>query len=95
MPRRDEPVARQDEPSSQPTTQLPAPPAPSGPADQRTTQLPPLPPSGPAGQPTTQLPPPPSGPANRPEPAGEQAGNQATTRFPRPPDDEDLGHIDH
>jgi hypothetical protein len=38
--------------------------------------------SRPENQPTTQLP-----------PAG--AGDQATTRFPRPPDDEDLGHIEH
>jgi hypothetical protein len=24
-----------------------------------------------------------------------RAGEQPTTRFPRPPDDEDLGHIEH
>jgi len=56
----------------------------------------------PDAQPTTQLPPPPAGPPSGPPsappsgpPAAPPAGEQATTRFPRPPDDEDLGHIEH
>jgi hypothetical protein len=65
--------------ADQPTTQLPAMPHPSA--------APPAPPSAPGG-------PPPSGPPPGGPPPGA-AGNQPTTRFPRPPDDEELGHIEH
>jgi hypothetical protein len=49
-------------------------------------------------QPTTRLAPPPEAPraappAEPPRPA--PTPNQPTTRFPRPPDDEDLGHLEH
>jgi len=71
----------------QPTTQLP--PAPTEAAERPSLEKPGPSESGdrPDTQPTTQLPPPP--------PPPPPAGDQATTRFPRPPDDEDLGHIEH
>lgn len=90
---------------AQPTTQLPVT-GDDGAGDQPTTQLapPPREPGGAAGDhPTTQLAPPqrePAGPAQPPPPPpppqpAAPAGDQATTRFPRPPDDEELGHIEH
>lgn len=56
--------------------------------DARTTQLPSFQKDA-EQQPTTQLPPPEAPPSARAD-----APDHATTRFPRPPDDEGLGHVE-
>jgi len=70
-------------------------PADERPESQPTTQL--SPPPAPPSTPSRSGPPPEPGEATQAMPAqpAQPGGEQATTRFPRPPDDEDLGHIEH